>query len=182
VFLDELEALCPRRGGDSTGVSDRVVNQMLCYLDGVEARKQVFVLAATSRPDLVDPALMRPGRLEECVCVNIPTREEKLEILDAQARGRTVAKGVNLAAVGAAFPPEFCGADIAAVWNTAAIEARRSSRDAIETEDLFRALSGTKASISPEKQRQYERLYGPYRDQPTQAPAPMAQARRVALA
>merc|ERR1712139_553836 len=61
IFFDEIEALAPKRGGDSTGVTDRVVNQMLTYLDGVEERKSVFVIATTSRPDLVDAALMRPG-------------------------------------------------------------------------------------------------------------------------
>eukprot|EP00392_Amoebophrya_sp_AT5.2_P002858 g2863.t1 len=64
IFFDEIEALCPVRGGETTGVTDRVVNQMLTYLDGVEARKQLFVIAATARPDLVDPALLRPGRFD----------------------------------------------------------------------------------------------------------------------
>merc|ERR1719235_2112878 len=85
VFLDELESLCPRRGADSTGVTDRVVNQMLCYLDGVEERGQVFVIAATSRPDLVDAALMRPGRFDKICYCGLPSDEEKLQICEILA-------------------------------------------------------------------------------------------------
>ena len=64
VFFDEFESLAPRRGQDSTGVTDRVVNQLLTQLDGVEGLEGVWVLAASSRPDLIDPALLRPGRLD----------------------------------------------------------------------------------------------------------------------
>ena len=67
VRLVQFDALAPRRGSGSTGVTDRVVNQLLTFLDGVESRGTVFVLAATSRPDLVDPALLRPGRLDKHV-------------------------------------------------------------------------------------------------------------------
>lgn len=86
VFFDEFEAIAPRRGGDSTGVTDRVVNQLLCYLDGVEGRKGVYVLSATSRPDLIDPALLRPGRLDKHLYCGFPNRNERFEILQAICR------------------------------------------------------------------------------------------------
>ena len=72
LFFDEFDALAPRRGHDNTGVTDRVVNQLLTQLDGVEELDKVFVLSATSRPDLIDPALLRPGRFDKCVYCPMP--------------------------------------------------------------------------------------------------------------
>ena len=84
LFFDEFEAIAPKRGGDSTGVTDRVVNQFLCQLDGVEGRAGVYVVAASSRPDLIDPALLRPGRLDKAVYCPLPsTAEDRLLILEA---------------------------------------------------------------------------------------------------
>ena len=82
LFFDELEALAPRRGSDHSGVTDRVVNQLLTFLDGVEARVGVYVLGATSRPDLVDPALLRPGRLDRSLYLGFPTASERASILN----------------------------------------------------------------------------------------------------
>ena len=72
LFFDEFDALAPKRGHDNTGVTDRVVNQLLTQLDGVEKLDNVFILAATSRPDLIDSALLRPGRLDKCVYCPMP--------------------------------------------------------------------------------------------------------------
>lgn len=90
VFFDELDSLCPRRGADGGGgggVSERVVNQLLTELDGLEGRKSVFVVAATNRPELIDPAMLRPGRLDKLLYVPLPTREERGGILEALAKG-----------------------------------------------------------------------------------------------
>jgi ribosome biogenesis ATPase len=80
VFFDELDALCPRRGGEgagggqeSSGVSERVVNQLLTEMDGLDVRRSIFVLAATNRPELIDPAMLRPGRLDRLVFVPLPS-------------------------------------------------------------------------------------------------------------
>eukprot|EP00796_Vickermania_ingenoplastis_P004365 gene4365-3175_t len=81
VFFDEFDSVAPQRGLDNSGVTDRVVNQLLCYLDGVEGRKDVFVVAASSRPDLIDAALLRPGRLDKAVACPIPSLEDRREIL-----------------------------------------------------------------------------------------------------
>ena len=83
LFLDEFDSIAPQRGNDNTGVTDRVVNQLLTYLDGVEARSKVYVVAASSRPDLIDVALLRPGRLDRHVLCGFPTKEERREILKA---------------------------------------------------------------------------------------------------
>lgn len=81
VFFDEFDSVAPQRGLDNSGVTDRVVNQLLCYLDGVEGRKDVFVVAASSRPDLIDAALLRPGRLDKAVACPIPSLDDRREIL-----------------------------------------------------------------------------------------------------
>ena len=81
LFFDEFDALAPKRGHDNTGVTDRVVNQLLTQLDGVEKLENVFILAATSRPDLIDPALLRPGRLDKCVYCPMPDEVNLLHTL-----------------------------------------------------------------------------------------------------
>ena len=78
--------MAPRRGSGSTGVTDRLVNQFLCFLDGVEGRTGVFVVAASSRPDNIDVALLRPGRLEKQVYCGLPDLEERQAILKVHAR------------------------------------------------------------------------------------------------
>ena len=72
LFFDEFDSMAPRRGHDSTGVTDRVVNQLLTQLDGVEGLEGVYILGATSRPDLIDPALLRPGRLDKSLYCGMP--------------------------------------------------------------------------------------------------------------
>ncbi|CCW66449.1 unnamed protein product [Phytomonas sp. Hart1] len=81
VFFDEFDSIAPQRGIDNSGVTDRVVNQLLCYLDGVEGRKDVYVVAASSRPDLIDAALLRPGRLDKAVFCAIPSHSDRFSIL-----------------------------------------------------------------------------------------------------
>ena len=72
MFFDEFDSMAPRRGHDSTGVTDRVVNQLLTQIDGVEGLQGVYILAATSRPDLIDPALLRPGRVDKSLYCGMP--------------------------------------------------------------------------------------------------------------
>lgn len=118
LFFDEFEAICPARGGDSTGVTDRVVNQMLCYLDGVEGRSEVYVLAASSRPDLVDPALLRPGRLDKSLFCGLPNEQERLEILTALSRKMNLGADVDLGSI-AARTADYSGADLQGLLNDA---------------------------------------------------------------
>ncbi|CCD24458.1 AAA family ATPase peroxin 1 NDAI_0D01440 [Naumovozyma dairenensis CBS 421] len=81
LFFDEFDSIAPKRGHDSTGVTDRVVNQLLTQMDGAEGLEGVYILAATSRPDLIDPALLRPGRLDKSVLCNIPNEEDRYDIM-----------------------------------------------------------------------------------------------------
>ncbi len=121
LFFDEFEAIAPKRGGDSTGVTDRVVNQLLTFLDGVEGRTGVYVLAASSRPDLIDPALLRPGRLDKSVYCGVPTRDDRLGILRACARKLQVADDVDWGQV-ADDTDKYTGADLQAIVSNAQLE------------------------------------------------------------
>lgn len=81
LFFDEFDALVPKRGSGATGVTDRIVNQFLCYLDGVEDTRTNIIMAASSRPDMIDKALLRPGRIDKSILCDYPTIEERLETL-----------------------------------------------------------------------------------------------------
>jgi len=83
IFFDELDALCPRRNEGDAGAGMRVVNQMLTEMDGVGERRGVFLMAATNRPDIVDPAVLRPGRLDKTVFIGLPSAEDRRDILRA---------------------------------------------------------------------------------------------------
>ncbi|KAK9728067.1 Peroxisome biosynthesis protein pex1 [Basidiobolus ranarum] len=97
LFFDEFDSIAPKRGHDSTGVTDRVVNQLLTQMDGAEGLDGVYVLAATSRPDLIDSALLRPGRLDKSLLCDVPDLEERLEILQAVAKKMSLHEEVDLA-------------------------------------------------------------------------------------
>jgi transitional endoplasmic reticulum ATPase len=126
VFFDEIDALVPRRGsgGSDAGVSERVVGQFLAELDGVEKLTGVMVLAATNRPDMVDPALLRPGRFDMVVQIGLPDSVERLAILQVQVRGKPLADDVDLAGL-AAQSEGLTGADLGAVCDRAALAAIR---------------------------------------------------------
>ncbi|QRV84134.1 AAA family ATPase [Ceratobasidium sp. AG-Ba] len=121
LFLDEFDSIAPKRGHDSTGVTDRVVNQMLTQMDGAEGLDGVYVLAATSRPDLIDPALLRPGRLDKSLLCHMPTEQEREEILRAVSRKVSLAPDVDLSVV-AKRTEGFSGADIQALVYNAQLE------------------------------------------------------------
>ncbi|NP_001179000.2 peroxisomal ATPase PEX1 [Bos taurus] len=122
LFFDEFESIAPRRGHDNTGVTDRVVNQLLTQLDGVEGLQGVYVLAATSRPDLIDPALLRPGRLDKCVYCPPPDQASRLEILNVLSESLPLADDVDLQHV-ASLTDSFTGADLKALLYGAQLEA-----------------------------------------------------------
>uniref|UniRef100_A0A671MKR1 Peroxisomal ATPase PEX1 n=1 Tax=Sinocyclocheilus anshuiensis TaxID=1608454 RepID=A0A671MKR1_9TELE len=128
LFFDEFDSLAPRRGHDNTGVTDRVVNQLLTQLDGVEGLTGVYVLAATSRPDLIDPALLRPGRLDKSLYCPPPDRVSmaRLEILKALTHSVPLAADVDLEQIAVATEL-FTGADLKALLYNAQLEAIHSS-------------------------------------------------------
>ncbi|PXF47568.1 Peroxisomal biogenesis factor 6 [Gracilariopsis chorda] len=124
IFFDELDALAPSRGrgSDSGGVSDRVVSQLLSELDLVSQQSDIFVIAASNRPDLVDAALLRPGRLDKMIYIPMPqSREDQAKILKAQTRKFSLSEDVDLkmALTHAPEPPLLSGADIYAMASSA---------------------------------------------------------------
>jgi transitional endoplasmic reticulum ATPase len=151
VFLDEVDALAARRGQSSdSGVADRVVAALLTELDGVEAMSDVVVLGATNRPELVDPALLRPGRLERLVYVQPPDADARTAILASATRNTPLASEVDLVALAAALDG-YSAADCAALVREAALTAMRESLDATEVtaEHLRMAREAVRPSLDP---------------------------------
>jgi ATP-dependent metalloprotease FtsH len=147
VFIDEIDAIGARRGASGDGHREReqTLNQILVELDGFEARAGVIVMAATNRPDILDPALVRPGRFDRHVGVTPPDRSGRRAILALHARGKPLGSDVDLDAV-AGLTPGFSGADLANVLNEAALLAtRRGASDvpmALVEEGIERATMG----------------------------------------
>ena len=124
LFFDEFDSIAPKRGHDSTGVTDRVVNQLLTQMDGAEGLSGVYVLAATSRPDLIDPALLRPGRLDKSLICDLPNLEDRTDILLALGRKLKLSAEVtsNLEEI-AQRTEGYSGADLQALVYNAHLEA-----------------------------------------------------------
>ncbi|KAH7364114.1 P-loop containing nucleoside triphosphate hydrolase protein [Rhexocercosporidium sp. MPI-PUGE-AT-0058] len=124
LFFDEFDSIAPKRGHDSTGVTDRVVNQLLTQMDGAEGLSGVYVLAATSRPDLIDPALLRPGRLDKSLICDLPSREDRIDILRALGTKLKLSDEVlsNLPEI-ASRTDGYSGADLQALVYNAHLEA-----------------------------------------------------------
>ncbi|GAA4889625.1 AAA family ATPase [Saccharopolyspora cebuensis] len=147
VFLDEVDALAPRRGQSSdSGVADRVVAALLTELDGVEPMREVVVLGATNRPELLDPALLRPGRLERLVHVPPPDAEARAEILRSAAKNTPLADDVDLPAL-AADLDGYSAADCAALVREAALTAMRESLAAAEVSAAH--LAAARRAVRP---------------------------------
>ncbi|WP_407445685.1 AAA family ATPase [Rhodococcus sp. (in: high G+C Gram-positive bacteria)] len=151
VFLDEVDALAPRRGQSSdSGVADRVVAALLTELDGVEPLRDVVVVAATNRPDLIDPALLRPGRLERLVFVPPPDAEARAAILETAGRSVPLADDVNLADLARQLDG-YSAADCSALLREAALAAMRRNVDAavVTSEDMAVARDKVRPSLDP---------------------------------
>ncbi|MGW1200315.1 ATP-dependent zinc metalloprotease FtsH [Streptomyces sp. NPDC002536] len=139
IFIDEIDAVGGRRGGGSRlGGNDereQTLNQLLAEMDGFDQSSGIVVLAATNRPDALDPALLRPGRFDRQVTVPLPNQTERAAILAVHARGKTLDPGVDLDTVARATPG-FSGADLANLVNEAAINAVRADRATLTQGDL----------------------------------------------
>lgn len=143
LFFDEFDSIAPKRGHDSTGVTDRVVNQMLTQMDGAEGLDGVYVLAATSRPDLIDSALLRPGRLDKSVICNMPDYEDRLDILRSITAKMDLAEDVSLEEI-AEQTGGFSGADMQALGYNAYLKGVHEKL----TADESKALKGQSSSKS----------------------------------
>jgi len=161
IFFDEMDSLAPVRGSSigEPQVTERIVNQLLAEMDGMQELRGVVVLGATNRPDMVDPALLRPGRFDELVYVTIPDAPARLSIFVAQTKKMSLAADVDLAKL-VAITERFTGADIAGVCMKAGLLALRESADAAAvTMDHFqRAVKDAIPSVTEEMEREYEKL------------------------
>lgn len=128
VFFDELDALVPRRDDNLSESSARVVNTLLTELDGLTPRRQVFVIGATNRPDMIDPAMVRPGRLDKLLYVDLPTPDERLEILVTLCRKTPTAPEIDFRGIALDSRCDgFSGADLGALVREAAVTALREA-------------------------------------------------------
>jgi cell division protease FtsH len=143
VFIDEIDAIGGRRAGaGAMGVHEereQTLNQLLAEMDGFETARGVIVMAATNRPEILDPALLRPGRFDRQVMVDLPDRQGRLEIIEIHARQVILAENASLEAV-AQMTPGFSGADLANLVNEAALLASRYDKEAVDMADFDEAF------------------------------------------
>lgn len=151
VFMDEIDAIGRTRGGGYGGGNDereQTLNQILVEMDGFEPNEKVIVMAATNRPDVLDPALIRPGRFDRKVMLDLPDRIDREEILAIHAKFKPLAEDVNLKLI-SERTPGFSGADLYSLMNEGAILAARENRKKVFQFDLIRAIE--KVMLGPER-------------------------------
>lgn len=164
IFIDELDSLVPARGSGTSGepqVTERVVNTILAEMDGIEEMQSVVVIGATNRPNLIDPALLRPGRLDELIYVSVPNAEGRRRILEIQTGKMPLAKDVDLAVL-AEKSDRFTGADLEDLTRRAGLAALKRSLDSdtVTMEDFETALNDTRASVTEAMEKDYEKIQG----------------------
>ncbi|MEM4373857.1 MAG: CDC48 family AAA ATPase [Nitrososphaerota archaeon] len=161
IFLDEIESIAPRKDmmEDSSGVTNRVASQLLAEMDGIEELTDIVVIGATNRPDLLDPAILRPGRFDRLVYIPPPDERSRLEILTIYTRDMPLAEDVSLEDM-ASRSEGFSGADLESLCREAALAALRRdiNSEKVTRIDFEEAFTLVKPSISPQMLREYERL------------------------
>lgn len=151
IFIDEIDAVGRMRGSGMGGGNDereQTLNQILVEMDGFEPTDKVIVMAATNRPDVLDPAILRPGRFDRRVTVDLPDRKDRVDILKVHAKNKPLAEDVNMEIL-AQRTPGFSGADLYSLMNEGAILAARENRNKIGQFDLIRSIE--KVMLGPER-------------------------------
>lgn len=151
VFIDEIDAVGRQRGAGLGGGNDereQTLNQILTEMDGFDRETNIIVMAATNRPDVLDPALLRPGRFDRRIVVDVPDINDREEILKVHARGKTLAKDVDLLKI-AQHTPGFTGADLENLMNESAILAARHDKKLVNMDDLEKSIE--KVMMGPER-------------------------------
>ncbi len=159
IFFDEIDAIASARGRDISGVTEKVVAQLLTEIDGLEELSDVVVIAATNRPDIIDPALLRPGRFDRVIVVPPPNKEARLEIFKIHTKKMPLAKDVNLEEL-AERTEGYSGADIEAICREAAMEALRENINAKEVkkkhfEKVLEKIKPSLANVNLEAYREF---------------------------
>lgn len=161
IFIDELDSLVPARGGGmgEPQVTERVVNTILAEMDGLEELQSVVVIGATNRPNLIDPALLRPGRLDELIYVPVPGVEGRERILAIQTQSMPLDDDVDLKSI-AARAERFTGADLEDVVRRAGLMALREEMDAssVAMRHFEAALAESRATVTPEMEQEYAQM------------------------
>jgi transitional endoplasmic reticulum ATPase len=161
IFFDEIDSLAPARGGGlgEPQVTERVVNTLLAEMDGLEELQSVVVIGATNRPNLLDPALLRPGRFDELVYVSVPDQGGRRRILGIHTQGMPMADDVDLDAL-AKRTERFTGADLEDLVRRAGMFALRENIATLQVSarDFEHALEETRASVTSEMEREYEQM------------------------
>ena len=151
IFVDEIDAVGRVRGVGAGGGNDereQTLNQILVEMDGFEPTEKVIVMAATNRPDVLDPALLRPGRFDRRIVLDLPDRQDREEILTIHSKEKPFAEDVNLKVI-AERTPGFSGADLYSLMNEGAILAARENRTKVSQYDLIRSIE--KVMLGPER-------------------------------
>jgi transitional endoplasmic reticulum ATPase len=159
IFFDEMDSLVPRRGlgfADS-GVTERVISQLLTEMDGIVSLEDIVVIAATNRPDIVDPAVLRPGRFDRLIYVPEPDDKSRLQIFKIYMRNMPLTKDVDLSQL-VVMAKNYSGADIQALCREAAMHALRRDVDAKEVTmaDFQDAMKRIGPSVSPDMEKWYK--------------------------
>ena len=166
IFLDELDALVPVRGGalGEPHATERIVNQLLSEMDGLEELHGVVVIGATNRPDIIDPALLRPGRFDELIMAPVPDAESRRKIFEVHLRRMPVAPDVDVGEL-VSLTDQYTGADLAAVVRKAGRLALRENMMSQEVSQrhFLAAIQDTGPSVTPDTMKYYERLGGELR-------------------
>jgi transitional endoplasmic reticulum ATPase len=174
IFIDEIDSLAPIRGGGlgEPAVTERVVNTILAEMDGLEELQGVVVMAATNRPNLIDPALLRPGRFDELIYVPVPNAQGRRHILGIHTKDMPLGPDVNLDEI-AEQTGRFTGADLEDLTRRAGLLALREALDAqtITMAHFEQALRETRPSVTPEMEREYEDMVGTLKQQGPQRQA-----------
>ena len=170
IFFDELDALVPKRSQDNNNAGERVVNQLLTEMDGLEERKQIFIIAATNRPDIIDPAMLRPGRLDKLLYVPLPSKEDRLSILQTITKDLPLIKEgdlINLEAINDKIDG-FSGADIAALVRETQLNALKRIKNSnnksldlnfiITNNDFDESIKSIFKSVSDKDKAKYESM------------------------
>ncbi|ADV66624.1 ATP-dependent zinc metalloprotease FtsH [Deinococcus maricopensis] len=162
IFIDEIDSIGRKRGAGIGGGHDereQTLNQILSEMDGFDKTSSVIVLAATNRPDILDPALLRPGRFDRQVTIDLPNLKEREAILGVHLRNKPLVEGLDVGEL-AKSTPYFSGADLKNVVNEAALEAARVGKTRIDMSDFYRALDkitlgleNGSLTISPEEKK-----------------------------